>query len=180
LLAGWRNIFATVSVLTIMALIELPRARGEFPGRVRQQRMFFRITNAARLRSAVVLALVHLLCVLAPDASFAFGDGSRAAHCLTDNHHGLSAGHVSKRDVAKAHVHEDGGIHDHAKAGDDQNNASDSQCCGLVCLSALPASEIVVQTPTRLTAVTVSLNQDDVTGNSPDRLYRPPISLLSH
>jgi hypothetical protein len=54
--------------------------------------------------------------------------------------------------------------------------SSDAQCCGLICLSALPASISEVQTPALPAMVVVSANQEDVAGKTPDRLYRPPIA----
>jgi hypothetical protein len=124
-----------------------------------------------------MLALLYLLCVLAPAAAFAFGDGSRAARCLTDDNHGLQSAHVHMHDGGKAHVHEDGTSHEHSKAPD--GKGSDGQCCGLVCLSALPASISQVQTPVLAALVAVSAKQEDVAGKIPDRLYRPPIAPLS-
>ena len=138
--------------------------------------MFIRVTKAMRSRVASMLALLYLLCVLAPVAAFAFGDGSRAAHCLTDDNHGLRSVHVHVHD-GKAHVHEDGTSHEHSKAPD--GKSSDGQCCGLVCLSALPASISQVEPPVLPALVAVSANQEDVAGKPPDRLYRPPISPLS-
>jgi hypothetical protein len=128
--------------------------------------MLIRLTRALRSRVASMLALLYLLCVLAPVAAFAFGDGSRAAHCLTDDNHGLQSAHVHMHDGGKVHVHEDGTSHD-------------GQCCGLVCLSALPASISQVETPVLPALVAVSANQEDVAGKIPDRLYRPPIAPLS-
>ncbi len=71
----------------------------------------------------------------------------------------------------------DGTSHEHSKAPD--GKSSDGQCCGLVCLSALPASISQVEPPVLPALVAVSANQEDVAGNPPDRLYRPPISPLS-
>jgi hypothetical protein len=139
--------------------------------------MLIRLTKAMRSRVASMLALLYMLCVLAPVAAFAFGDGSRAAHCLTDDNHGLRSAHVHKHEGGTVHVHEDGTSHEHSKAPDGKN--SDGQCCGLVCLSALPASISQVETPVLPALVAVSANQEDVAGKTPDRLYRPPISPLS-
>src|SRR5258708_33648694 len=44
--------------------------------------MLIQRTRAVRSRVASAVALLYLLCVLAPAAAFAFGDGSRAAHPL--------------------------------------------------------------------------------------------------
>ena len=149
--------------------------------------MLIRLTKAMRWRAASTLALAYLLCMLAPAAAFAFGDGSRAAHCLTDNNHGLQSVHVHEHTVhehdghdhggGKPHVHEDGTSHDHSKAPD--GKSSGGQCCGLACLSALPASISEIETPALPAMLAASANQRDVAGKAPDRLYRPPIAPLS-
>jgi hypothetical protein len=138
--------------------------------------MLIWLAKSVRFCAAGVLAVIYTLCVLAPAAAFAFGDGSRAAHCLTDNNHGLTKVHVHKDDVAKSHIHKDGTAHQHSKAPDGNGKPSDSQCCGLGCLSALPADKGQVYAPSLQPAIMVPVQQEDVAGNSPDRLYRPPIS----
>jgi hypothetical protein len=142
--------------------------------------MIMGLTKAARSRVASAVALLYLLCVLAPAAAFAVGDASRVVNCLTDDNHGLRSAHVHhahQHEGGKAHVHEDGAEHEHAGIPDGKN--SDGQCCGLICLSALPASISEVQTPALPAMVAVSMNQEDVAGKTPDRLYRPPIALPS-
>jgi hypothetical protein len=140
--------------------------------------MLTRLTRAYRLRAASVLVLLYGLCVLAPAAAFAFGDGSRAAHCVTDDHHGLAAAHVHEG-AAKRHVHQDGTTHEHAKAQDDNDKGQATNCCGLACLSALPvASADLVGAPLTRTAL-LSVRHDRLAGRGPNLLYRPPISLLS-
>ena len=143
--------------------------------------MLTRLTKAIRPRVASVVALFYLLCVLAPAAAFAFGDGSRSAHCLTDDNHGVGSSQHEhndhKQDGGKAHVHEDGTSHQHSKAPD--GKSSDAQCCGLMCLSALPASLLEVQTPALPAMVAGAADQENIAGEAPDRLYRPPISPLS-
>jgi hypothetical protein len=146
--------------------------------------MLIRLTRKARFRVASALAFLYLLCVLAPAAAFAFGDGSRAAHCLTDDNHSLRPAHVHehngnkheghKHDGGTVHVHADGSSHEHSKAPG--GKSSDGQCCGLACLSALPASLSEVVTPALPAMVAVSVDEEDIAGNPPDRLYRPPIS----
>jgi hypothetical protein len=149
--------------------------------------MLIGLTRAARFRVASAVALLYLLCVLAPAAAFAFGDGSRAANCLTDNNRGLRSAQVHghdghehdrhKHDGGTLHVHEDGTSHEHSKAPG--GKSSDGQCCGLACLSALPASLSEVEAPALPAMVAGSVDEESIAGNPPDRLYRPPISLLS-
>jgi hypothetical protein len=141
--------------------------------------MLIRLTKAMRWRAASTLALLYMLCVLSPAAAFAFGDGSRAAHCVTDDNHGLRSVHVHEHDAGKTHVHDDGASHEHAKAPDHEGKSADAQCCGLVCLSALPASLSDVARPILPALMANSVHQDDIAGKPPERLYRPPKSLLS-
>jgi hypothetical protein len=141
--------------------------------------MPMRLTRA-RSRVASAVALLYLLCVLAPAAAFAIGDASQVVNCLTDDNHGLRSAHVHhahQHEGGKTHVHEDGTGHEHAKIPD--GKSSDGQCCGLICLSALPASISQVETPALAAMIAVSADQEDVAGKTPDRLYRPPISSLS-
>jgi len=146
--------------------------------------MLIRLTTAARFRVASTLSFLYLLCVLAPAAAFAFGDGSRAAHCLTDDNHSLRPAHAhehnghshdgNKHDGDTVHVHADGTSHEHSKAPG--GKSSDGQCCGLACLSALPAAISEVEAPALPAMVAVSADQESIAGNPPERLYRPPIS----
>ncbi len=97
-----------------------------------------------------------------------------AAHCLTDESHHIAA----------AHVHADGTVHTHAAAADQQDSEGSTDqsghaqnCCGLACLSAIaPVIQVYSVDHVRFTTVAV-LIADKVAGRSPDRLYRPPISL---
>lgn len=144
--------------------------------------MLIRLTRAMRWWAASTVAVLYTLCVLASPAAFAFGDSSRAANCLTDNNHGLPSVYVHEHgthehDAGTAHVHADGTSHEHPTIP--EGKRSDGQCCGLVCLSALPVSISEVRTPALPALVAVSVNQGDVAGKAPDRLYRPPISPLS-
>jgi hypothetical protein len=138
--------------------------------------MLMGLTRAAKSRVASAVALLYLLCVLAPAAAFAIGDASRVVNCLTDDNHGLRSAHVHhghQHEGLNRHHHEDGAGHEHTKTPD--GKSSDAQCCGLICLSALPASISEVQTPALAAMVAVSADQEDVAGKTPDRLYRPPI-----
>ncbi|MDZ4366212.1 MAG: hypothetical protein U0987_04170 [Afipia sp.] len=52
-------------------------------------------------------------------------------------------------------------------------------CCGVMCISALPASMFEL-TPRTMTHASVAASSDaGISGEAPDRLYRPPIVLLS-
>lgn len=120
-----------------------------------------------------MLVVLYALCVLAPAATFAFGDAAKTAHCLTDEKHGLGS-HAD----SKTHVHHEGTAHQHSGSGDEQQGTS-GKCCGLFCLSALaPATDLPLTQPS-IPALVPSLTTDGILGHGPDRLDRPPDSLLS-
>ena len=135
--------------------------------------MLVRLTKSVRIRSAVVMAALYVFCVLSPVAAFGFSDASRAMHCFTENDHGLRSTQVHKHEGSNAHVHPDGTSHEHSKVP--AGKSSDGQCCGLACLNALPASLSEVETPALPAMVAVSVDEESIAGNPPDRLYRPPI-----
>ena len=162
--------------------------------------MLVRLTRAKRLRAGWFVALVYLLCVLAPGISFAFSDGSRAAPCLTDENHGLGIVHMHEYgESASRHVHGDGQVHHHQggetlfnksenldraisvasetpATAKDHHKAPGAQCCGMVCLSALPTTVFDIVKPLMPTSVCASESYRDVADRAPPRHYRPPIS----
>lgn len=155
--------------------------------------MLVRLTRPKRLMAGWLLALIYLLCVLAPGISFAFADGARAAHCLTDENHGLGIVHVHDQSESREqHVQKDGHLHEHfsqSKNHDDVTLATNEtpapandphktagQCCGLVCLSALPATVTDIIKPSALASVSFPEVYRTAVGKSPAGLYRPPIS----
>ena len=140
-----------------------------------------------------MVALAYLLCVLAPAISYALPGVHTPARCLTDEHHVPGMVHVHS---GPQHVHKDGHIHVHAgaqghSAGGDHSMSgtsdpsslpekaphfSDGQCCGLMCVTALPATVVDVVKPAAPTAICEGEGYRNVTDNAPPRLYRPPIS----
>lgn len=140
--------------------------------------MLGRLNGATRVRAAAVLALLYALCAFAPAAAFAFGDGSRAAHCLTDTNHGLQSinvlehapSHVDQGDATHAHAQTPGSSDHHGKA------SADGNCCGLVCLSALPTATVAMDFPVPVYAAAVLVLPESPTGQGPILPYRPPNS----
>jgi hypothetical protein len=118
------------------------------------------------MRAGRLLALVYLLCVMAPSLAFAIADGSLAAPCLVENEHGMGIVHVH-HETGTAHVHADGHSHHHADVGsgsaehqeiqtapdddsapaDHRHKSADGSCCGMVCVSALPAAVLDLSKP---------------------------------
>ncbi len=162
--------------------------------------MFVRLTRAKRLRAGWLLALVYLLCVLAPGVSFAMSDGSRVAPCLTDESHELGIIHVHQSgDSASQHVHGDGHVREHPGGhshfskldnshgpvliadetpapANDHHKSSGTQCCGMVCISALPATFVEISEPSPPKSHSASEIYRHLADNAPPRHYRPPIS----
>lgn len=134
--------------------------------------MLSRLGSVWRVRSAGMLAALYLACVLAPAAALALGDAARGAHCLGDG-----AAHVHHAGAdADTHAHHDGAAPDDER--DHGSPAAGSGCCGLFCVSLLPASILAVEAPERIASIETSPASRGVTGDGPDTLYRPPISLL--
>src|SRR5260370_24993802 len=159
--------------------------------------MVLRMTRARRWRAGWLLAFVYLLCVLAPTISFALPGSHAVAPCLTDASHVPGMAHVhtevpTRQVPIDSQGHEHSGGHSHAISDDAHHSistalngktarenaphSSDGQCCGLTCVTALPATLIDVVKPSAPTALCEVEGYRKVTDNAPPRLYRPPIS----
>ncbi len=159
--------------------------------------MLVRLSRMKRLGAGWLLALIYLLCVLAPTLSFALPGSHAAAPCLTGASHAPGVVHVHTEPPTR-HIHKDGHGHDHSGThshvnydGDQRSmsialngksipekapHLSDGQCCGLMCVTALPATLIDIVKPSAPTALCEVEGYRKVTDNAPPRLYRPPIS----
>ena len=147
--------------------------------------MLVRLTRVVRSRCAGIFAALYLICILAPAAAFAFGEGSQTAHCLTEA--SLSAHVHGKSADASPHSHAGAAPHSHAKGtsadhshddGDD-DAAANSNCCGLFCLSSLPAGLVAISPAAAPASMATFPIAQEMAGSAPDRLYRPPIASLS-
>src|ERR1700738_3157667 len=159
--------------------------------------MLGRLTRAGRLRAGKILASIYMLCVLMPALSFAFADGAIAAPCLTDPDYSPGIVHVHETAAGTVqHVHEDthqpghahaakAGHHDDMASADiqvpsapahDGHNAPVAQCCGMVCVSALPASVTDFVGPSAPASRCAAETYRNLAGKAPPTLYRPPIS----
>ena len=158
--------------------------------------MLSRLNRPKRLGAGWLIALIYLLCVLAPTISFAIPGLHAVAPCLIDASHAAGMVHVHT-EVPTRHVHNDSQGHDpsgdsHAISNGDRRSmslalnpksvpekapqSSDGQCCGLMCVTALPAMLIDVVKPSAPVALCEVEGCRKVTDNAPPRLYRPPIS----
>jgi hypothetical protein len=140
--------------------------------------MLTRLTRGFRARAAIFVAVLYGLCAILPALTITISSAA-AAHCLTEGHqHGAqSAAHTHAS--GSAHGHDDGAQHEHGSASDDVQ-ANPAQCCGIACISALPASLADLSARPLIRVVAILAGEHDIAGLTPDLLYRPPISLLSH
>jgi len=156
-----------------------------------------RLTTVRRGRAGWLLAFVYLLCVLAPTISFALPGSQAVAPCLIDASHVPGMVQIHS-EVAIRHVHNNSQGHDHSGGhshaiSDDAHRSISmalnakavpekaphsfaGQCCGLTCVTALPATLIDVVKPSAPTALCEVEGYRKVSSNGPARHYRPPIS----
>lgn len=157
--------------------------------------MLVRLTKARRLWAVRFAVLVYALCILAPTLSFALPGSHAVSPCLTDANHTPGMMHVHAEAPA-AHLHANGTMHDHAAAhshtgashdaaaikamSPEQSPAkghkSGAECCGLMCLTALPATLVEIATPCVPTSAPAIETYREVADNGPSLLYRPPIA----
>lgn len=151
--------------------------------------MLARLNKPLRLKAGWCIALAYLFCVLAPSMSFAFADGSRSAPCIIEDHdpgmhmHGSAIGeHVHDAPAVHGHAHDLSMTHEGMPAHEDglpdkdPHKSADMRCCGLVSVSAIPASETVLAQPTVLASRCEAVSTRNLADNAPPRHYRPPIS----
>lgn len=153
--------------------------------------MLTQLTRVMRVKAARILVALYAFCLVAP-ISLAFAD-SALAHCLTGPTQVQHVGHVHGEAAlvhqgmthadhdhqASANTESTGAMHDHAGMTDPGGKSTALACCGVMCVSALPASMFEL-TPRTMTHASVIASSDaGISGQAPDRLYRPPIVLLS-
>ena len=161
--------------------------------------MLTRLTKARRLLAGRFLAFAYTLCVLMPAMSFAFADGALAAPCLTDPDHAMGIMHVHETPAGTVqHVHRyahDHGDHANGAHHDDMSGLGKrsadarlpahsgdghkvpgAQCCGMVCITAMPAIVSDFAAPSAPTSRCALELFRSVAGSSPPIQYRPPIS----
>lgn len=140
--------------------------------------MVRRFARARKSRMAGFIALLYALCIVAPTVSFALSDGSKAAHCLSDNH---------ELQPVPMHSHEHQGTESaHQSASEPQQSQDDhdtgkvhGQCCGLFCLSALPSFNVTVLAPALARTALTPDRPDVIRGQVLLNFLRPPISSSS-
>lgn len=158
--------------------------------------MLVGLTRTQRVKAGWLIALAYLFCVLAPTLSFALPGGHATPYCLTDEDHVPGMVHVHHEGIM--HVHKDGhahhhsGIQTHADSSADHDvkpvalksdadpakapHSADGKCCGLMCVTALPATLVNVAKPFVPKAVREAESYRKLADSAPPQRYRPPIS----
>jgi hypothetical protein len=145
-------------------------------------------TRSFRIKAAIVLAAVYALCVLAPSAAFAFSGNPLIAHCLIEDHatatvhdHAAS-GHDHGGNI---HMHADGTAHQHhddgqaPKSHSGGGKADIATCCGLFSVVAIAGEPDLVLGSSGHASILLPPPREVLSGRGPERINRPPISLLS-
>ncbi len=142
-------------------------------------------------RVAGIVALAYFAGFVAPSVALAFADGAVSAYCFDEIVEAVAAPQTH------LHVHTDGTVHHHADAtppagiagasedrdkasgsGQSQNHSHDGNCCGLFGFTAvLPALSAAIDEPAAY-HIRQPILTECLVGCAPDRIDRPPISLL--
>ena len=142
--------------------------------------MLTALTTGVRFRLAIALTTFAALCFVAPPAVLAFGHGETTAKCLSHAdavNHGMAKAHHMEHEGSHSPSVADGvtPVAEHSAPAGDHHQMS---CCGLFCLSALAvdAGNAIDLGGTHSFFPTLA---SSLFSRSPERLDRPPISLLS-
>jgi len=133
------------------------------------------LTKSLRLKAAIVMAALYVLCVLSPAIAFALSDNPAIAHCLTESHVGVH------KHGGKVHVHADGTTHqqhDHGLASEPPGNEGKpaiATCCGLFSVVATPGDPVPSFGFDSLASLVLSIFGEALSGRGPERINRPPI-----
>jgi hypothetical protein len=129
--------------------------------------MLTALSNGLRFRIAIAFAAFAALCFALPPAVLAFGHGANTMQCLAHadqvNHGKIAAG-----DNAEHHSGHSAPTNDHQQMS----------CCGLFCLSALAADAGEQSDPLAVYSESFPACETLLFSRVPERLDRPPISLL--
>ena len=135
--------------------------------------MLTRLTAAYRFWAASMLVAGYVVYILASTVAFASTNGS--PHSFGHEHRGVADSGAESNAAAGSHAHPDGVPHQHPAPHDGEQ--STSNCCGIACINALPASLPGVALAAMSAGVPLAMLQESVVGGAPPLLYRPPISL---
>ena len=127
--------------------------------------MLIALRTGLSFRLAAALAAFAALCFVAPPAVIAFGHGSNTINCLA--HADMIDHGAAKAATIKHHSDHSAPARPHQMA-----------CCGLFCLSALPAAIGGVIDGVGTGSALLSAPEPHLLSQSPERPDKPPISLL--
>src|SRR5689334_14025362 len=127
--------------------------------------MLTTLMTGLRFRLAIVFAALAALCFVMPPAALAFGHGDHTADCL------------AHADMVNHGVAKHAGVNDHA-GHSAPTGSHQMTCCGLFCLSALPAEIGEVVGGTVMGPALSPAPERYPLSQGPERPDRPPISHL--
>jgi len=132
--------------------------------------MLTALTKGVRLRVATLVAALAIFSFVAPPMAFAFAPTKSAIHCLT---------HADDELTSQAEALQPGSAHDHEDGAEHSRGDHKSACCCLFSVTALVPDSGDLSEPELSRSAAFSAIEASFHGFTPDRLNRPPISLLS-
>jgi hypothetical protein len=139
------------------------------------------LTKTLRVKAAIVLAVLYVLCILAPAVAFALSDNPAVAHCLTEGHVGVHDHGAQHEHGGKLHVHGDGTAHQHhddgvaSQSSGNDGKAAIATCCGLFSVVAIAGEPVPSFGFDSLASVVLPALGEALSGRGPERINRPPI-----
>jgi hypothetical protein len=146
--------------------------------------MFVRLTRRMRAKAGWFVAMLYLLCIVAPGAALALGNPApwlpaeikpavaAPSHEHMDHahmHHGDSSDDQGGMQTDR---HSDAGHNNHQHDG----KASPGPCCAMLGLSAIAVDLPAIANPVQPTSRCASEKKRRLPGKAPPLLYRPPIA----
>lgn len=149
--------------------------------------MLVRLTRNQRKKAGWIIALVYLLCIMAPTLSYAMPGKQAVSDCMTIERVAAGSLHMHDMPAPTILAHVDGAAHDHAHAQPAAMSDEDApskkgphttsgQCCALMCIGAMPAPLMEIASPSVPTIVRMTTSYRATADNAPDVHYRPPIA----
>jgi hypothetical protein len=143
--------------------------------------MLSALSKEARVKGAVVLAMVYALCVLAPSAAIAVVAPDAVAHCLTVDHGFAAPAHHSET----THRHADGTAHQHSDnhamtpPADNDGKGQGKTCCGLFSVVGIAGDPGYTMGAFTVASLLLPVLHETMSGRGPERINRPPIGLTT-
>ena len=134
--------------------------------------MLTALTTGVRLRVATLVAALAIFSFVAPPMALAFAPSKTAVHCLSRTDHEFAP-------HGQAEALQPGSIHDHEDHAEHSHGDRKSACCCLFSVTALVPDSGDLSEPELSRSAAFSAIEASFHGFTPDRLNRPPISLLS-